>query len=64
MNWLFSLCFGAFSVAVVAVPSYRGWMPGQGGSWPLVLSVSAAAGALFGPSMRLLVPKESWRYKT
>ncbi|MDE0208541.1 MAG: hypothetical protein OXJ64_01500 [Boseongicola sp.] len=63
MNWQFSVCVGAFSFALVIVLTLGGWMRGKGGSWPLLLAISAASGALFGPSMRLLVPSEFWRKK-
>ncbi|MDE0345513.1 MAG: hypothetical protein OXI66_06975 [Boseongicola sp.] len=64
MNWQLSVCVGAFSCALVIVLTLGGWMRrGMGGSWPLLLAVSATSGALFGPSMRLQVPSEFWRKK-
>ncbi len=62
MNWQFFACIGAVSAILVTVTSYGGWMPGEGGSWPLVLAFSMAAGALFGLCIRL-VPQETWRKK-
>ena len=63
MNWQFLVCTGAFSSALVTVLFLGGWIPGQGGSWPPFLAISAAAGASCGTCMRLLVPTEIWRKK-
>ena len=63
MNWQFFVCIGVFSFALVTVLFHGGWMPARSGSWPLVLAMSAAAGAIFGTYWHLLVPKESWRMK-
>lgn len=63
MNWRFSVCVGAVGFAFVTVPTLGGGNPGRGGHWPVMLAISAAAGAPFGPGMRLLVPREVWRKK-
>lgn len=52
MNWQSSACVGAFGVVLVTVISNGGWMPGKGGSWPLVLAISMAVGVSFGLCMR------------
>lgn len=61
MNRQFFACIGTFSFALVTALSFGGWMPGEGGSWPLMLAIGAAAGALAGPGTRLQAPKEFWR---
>ena len=60
MNRQSFACIGAFSVALVVVMSYGGWMQGKSDTWPFALAFSLAACALLGLRMRFVL-KDSWR---
>ena len=60
MNWQSSACIGALGAVLVTAVSNGGWMPGKGGSWPLVPAIGMVVGVSVGLCMRL-VPQESWR---